>query len=181
MTKIIFAYGGHCKTHLNHTDTSQIPPVCLLTQWKKAEFSSCCATQETQCPGLPAAPQTCSHTRYGMGCTFDNFHLQQWHNSRQLEDNITTLPVPGATNQQKFAEMTPGSHLLPPTSVTTKLSTCFSCFPSWHPPFGYWKRQVSSLPTKAGRQGTKHQLVFTLPTLTQKERKATPPNSWHIP
>lgn len=61
----------------NHTDTSQIPPVCLLTQWKKAEFSSCCATQETQCPGLPAAPQTCSHTRYGMGCTFDNSHLQQ--------------------------------------------------------------------------------------------------------
>lgn len=82
-------------------------------------------------------------------------------------------------NQQKPAEMTPGSLLLP-TSVTTKLSTCFSCFPSWHPPFGYWKRQVSNLPTKAGRQ-TKHQLVFTLPTLTQKEGKAIPPNSWHTP
>ena len=31
MTKIIFAYGGHCKTLLNHTDTSQIPRLSLNT------------------------------------------------------------------------------------------------------------------------------------------------------
>lgn len=52
------AYEGLCKTLTSYSQITIHTPLKshLLTERKRAELISCCATQEMPCPGLPAAP-----------------------------------------------------------------------------------------------------------------------------